>query len=804
MTLPEFPENVVLALALPSVPGATRPVEGADIGVSLVIYDLVIDGEGATVEIDPPLSGTMNPGDVMALWLVGETTFLSQKIIDNPNAITTLRIPKGRLHSDRINELFYTITRGSQNIGTSTPTVKALYNKIRPGLKDTKPEIDGHSELELLLPDAIKNGVGPDFVSAQVCVSYPYCRAYDRISLKCNGELMTYQVGQFEAPQPPDPGSAIPTTACFTVTRTYLDSAKRPSGTLDFSFTVTDQLGNTPDPDAIWSATQTVDEDLAGTRLLAPILREIQNDPGDDSSIIDLEKLGKNPLLVIVLTADNRFRAGDTINVTYTARLEGKPDVVVAVSGLVEADEFGQTKPCILQVPNDKVVAGSRVTVPYDLFRGGALVGNSRTAVARVVGEGLPDLLPPRFQKSLGGALDSLDPANLQGANGQVELLGFRPGDTVQLIVEGAPGAGSPTFTPLPLNTNSRANFPLNSAFIAANMGKPVRFHYLLRRNGKEYKSQMLNASVSRVPDYAPALPMPKIDDVSGDELDVTALAASSRLLVQAWPHQVPGQRVWLRYQGIDSSGATVEHESLKGEANDSASGLTQPIPIDWLKALKHGSGLTIHISLNFDGILDAAEAVVFSLRSYLIKATPPLTIDTRDMDLSGFSVKVSIWPKTGQDSVGNTDTREAQGGSPPYLYESLDSSIASVDQTGKVTGNKNGVTTITVTDNLQNRVQYNTAVRNTYKLVINEQRMSSASAIAWMSSLGGVSLVASEFKSDASLVYRAPIPRAVEYWLCARYSADPRFNYVLQQHGWFYSRRHDDVLMGAWCLVLL
>ena len=36
-------DNTVLALDPPRVLGATRPVVGADIGVSLVIYDLVND-----------------------------------------------------------------------------------------------------------------------------------------------------------------------------------------------------------------------------------------------------------------------------------------------------------------------------------------------------------------------------------------------------------------------------------------------------------------------------------------------------------------------------------------------------------------------------------------------------------------------------------------------------------------------------------------------------------------------------------------------------------------------------------------
>ncbi|MBD9563603.1 Ig-like domain-containing protein [Pseudomonas sp. PDM09] len=391
MTLPESPDNTVLVLDRPRVLRATQPVEGADIGVSLVIYDLVTDGEGATVEIDPPLSGTMNPGDVMELWLLGETTFLYSKIIEDENAITTLRIPKGRLHADRINELFYIINRGSQNIGNS-PMLTMLYNKIRPGLKDIFPEVEGHSELELLLPDAIKNGVGPDFVSAQVCVSYPYCRAYDTITLKCNGEPTHFIVGRDEAPEPPDPGSPIATRVCFTVTRTHLEVAQRPNHELNFSYTVTDQLGNVPDTDAIWSATQTVDEDLAGTRLPAAILREILSEADDESGIIDLGKLGAY-LYVIILVRDPRFEVGDFIEATYTGQSPGLPDVVMTVGGNVQADEFGEPVRVVLKIPNDKVVSVQTVTVKYVLKRNGEQKYSSREAKARVIGEAVT--VPP-------------------------------------------------------------------------------------------------------------------------------------------------------------------------------------------------------------------------------------------------------------------------------------------------------------------------------------------------------------------------------------------------------------------------
>ncbi|MEO4017134.1 hypothetical protein [Pseudomonas rossensis] len=612
--LTEALENTVLVLYAPRLPEATVPVVGAHAGVPLRIYDLA--PMGATVAVDPYLG--QQPGDTVTLNLNGQPGIDSQQTTSDIST-TTLYIPKKLLLPDITNRLTYSVTRNSQNIGTSQPPLELLYNAIRPGDQDTNPGEDGHSRLDLLLPDAIKHGVGSDFpvAGAQVCVSYPYCRAYDRIRLNCNGHDVFHTVTTLQAPKP---GSDEPVTVCFTLTRADLENAKdHPQ--FKFSYTVTDQLGNGPDTDSPWSATQFVDVDLTGSRLPTPILREIQNDPTDEPGIIDLEKLGRNSLLLIILTSDHRFLPGDTLNATYTATVTGQPDVVVAVSGIVEADEFGQKKPCVLQVANDQVIASSVVTATYQLLRNGTVQGSSRVASAQVIGEGLPDLKPPRLQKSVNGLLDPLNAANLQGANGQVEVLGYRKGDTVQLIVEGAPGAGSPAFTTRPLNANSRANFALTKAFIAANMGKQVKLSYLLIRDGKPLPpSPILTASVGTIPDGHPSLPTPAIDRAPDSELDITQLQDTDQLRVGEWPHQVLGQNVWLRYEGVDADGGATFYEDLKGEHHNILPGLIRPIPIAWLKTLKDGSEMTLTFRVNFNGVLDAQTATKFPNKIYRVK----------------------------------------------------------------------------------------------------------------------------------------------------------------------------------------
>ncbi|MHC8292568.1 Ig-like domain-containing protein [Pseudomonas sp. LB3P58] len=736
--------NTVLVLYAPRLPEATVPVEGADAGVPLRIYDLT--PMGATVEVDPYLG--QQPGDTVTLNLNGQPGIDSQQTASD-SSTTTLYIPKKLLLPDITNRLTYSVTRNSQNIGTSQPPLELLYNAIRPGNQDTNPGEDGHSRLDLLLPDAIKHGVGPDFpvAGAQVCVSYPYCRAYDRIRLNCNGHDVFHTVTSLQAPKP---GSDEPVTVCFTLTRADLENAKdHPQ--FKFSYTVTDQLGNGPDTDSPWSATQIADVDLSGSRLPAPILREIQNDPTDEPGIIDLEKLGKNPLLLIVLTSDHRFLPGDTLNATYTAKVTGLPDVVVTVSGIVEADDFGQKKPCVLQVANDQVIASSVVTATYQLLRNGPVLGSSRVASARVIGEGLPDLKPPRLQKSVNGLLDPLDAANLQGANGQVEVLGYRKGDTVQLIVEGAPGAGSPTFTPLPLNANSRANFPLTKAFIAANMGKEkVRLSFLLNRDGKPLPSSpILTASVGTIPDSHPSLPTPAIDRAPGSELDVTQLQATDQLRVGEWPHQVPGQNVWVLYEGVAANGDAISYEDRKGEPHNTLPGLVRPAPIEWLKTLKDRSVLNISFRVNFDGIVNITTAVTFPLRTYTVKVTPELIVDTTPLNLNGQNISIQgtglPWISKGVDPVGTAADRSASSGTLPYKYESSDESIASVDNNGVVRSEGNGSATITVSDAAGQEKSFTVDTTNVIRMLHNPIPSNFAQAKQWIISQGGVFMIQNE-----------------------------------------------------------
>ncbi|WKV87536.1 hypothetical protein LJU32_17780 [Pseudomonas sp. B21_DOA] len=327
--------------------------------------------------------------------------------IKDVNAEIALFISEGQFYYGVVTRLYYIIRRASSNIGES-PALTFIFNLIRPGLKDRLTVPGGHSELKLLLPDSIKNGVGADFVSAQVRVQYPYCRAYDLITLICNGETLDVEVQPTQAPVPPSHGSETPLNIEITVDKAFLMRAKRNDNKLDFLFTVHDQLLNSADPDAPRSPPQTVDEDLDGLLFLKAILREIEGDTSDEPDIIDLKKLAKNDLTVAILTADGRIAVGDEIKGIYTATRTGFPDIVEPLNGTVEKGDFEPKKTCILKVPNHKVIAGSTVTVTYEVKRNGSLLGKSQTAKAQVIGTSL-ELKPPSVLQANGTTLAPLD-----------------------------------------------------------------------------------------------------------------------------------------------------------------------------------------------------------------------------------------------------------------------------------------------------------------------------------------------------------------------------------------------------------
>jgi YVTN family beta-propeller protein len=608
----------ILVIYPPQIPGATTPVISdppsapgtALIGLPQSIFTQTATRDGTLaaavkVRIDPPAHDGKGY-DAMSLWLDG--VMLESKPIPSSDwdKVAFFDLFESLLRDGRINTLTYKIHRASENERESEPLL-ILYSRELPGGNDV-PGTGDHPGLDISLPAELGDPplIGKDEVDKGVPVTlfYPFMKAYDKVSLELNRERFTFTL------QPGEEGKPY----VITITRAMFEQASS-HPQFPISYTVVDQLNN-PTHKRRWSRIIKADVDLERATLKAPGLSEDLDDPTDDPDTIDLGKL-KESLYVQVHLLFPPWVAGDILRISYTCTPPTGP-VVTATEELTEVRPpvFRQGK-----VPAAKVLPDSQVQAIYEQVRDGKVIGTSKPATARVIGEGLPNLQAPRLIKSDNGVLNPLDPANLQGANGQVEVLGFRAGDTVQLIVKGAPGAGSPTFAAKPLNVNNRANFALSNAFIAANMSKPIELSFVLIRGGKSFPSPVLTASVGTIPDNHPSLSTPAMDGAIGKELDVTKMQASDQLRVGEWPQQVSGQCVWLRYDGFDTNGVAIFFEDCKGEPHTALPGLIRPAPIEWLKTLKDGSVLTISFRVNFDGVANTTTAVTFPVRTYTVSA---------------------------------------------------------------------------------------------------------------------------------------------------------------------------------------
>jgi hypothetical protein len=178
------------------------------------------------------------------------------------------------------------------------------------------------------------------------------------------------------------------------------------------------------------------------------------------------------------------------------------------------------------------------------------------------------------------------------------------------------------------------------------------------------------------------------------------------------------------------------------------------------------------------------------------------LVIDRQPMILNGLSVKMPEWPTTGEDSIGNTQMRQPTKGLPPYSYASSDSTVASVNNEGKVIGNKNGNAFIVVLDSGGQSATYSVSVSNVYRLRLNETPMTALQAIEWRESLANASHCGNSQIADLRLVYGDTLPMPDNIWACIEEGGCTTIGFFLfYQNGNGILCSHDGRLMPACCI---
>ncbi|MFL6611994.1 MAG: RCC1 domain-containing protein, partial [Pseudomonas sp.] len=209
------------------------------------------------------------------------------------------------------------------------------------------------------------------------------------------------------------------------------------------------------------------------------------------------------------------------------------------------------------------------------------------------------------------------------------------PGDKLKVTWTGAPG------TPLEGSHTSGESLvsegleiPIPNSVVAFNLGKSVKVSYVVIRGNEPIPSLVFDLAVQTFTEGDLLTAKPKILEAAnqgeGLELDLSTISANATCWLGVWPLISPDQDVWLRLKGTKADGTTGYNHNIwapppKGPRVNplwiSQGYYHVPAPYDYLKELKDGSVLTMEFKVAFSKNTVEAEAVVFPLRTYTIKA---------------------------------------------------------------------------------------------------------------------------------------------------------------------------------------
>ena len=580
------------------IPGWVTPVQPAGIadgGIPKRIYDEV--PEGLECLIDPwtefrtrgiePLA--LN--DRVDLYIDSWPAAVAGKTIQpaDVDQRIALHIPKDRLR-EGVNEIYYKVTRPSENSSRDSRKLKVLYHRFTPGEPD-------HSQRTVQLPpEVVSKGIDKAMAVRGVVVGFDYrhIRAYDLIRLNVGRTYIDRRV---------EPNEASPITmTLYTPTfEAAGDNDKTP-----FEYLVIDQLSNA----SVLSAPTYIDVHLARLDLKAPILLAPATNP------IDL--LESTP--VIVRVGFDTAQKGDKAQLIESNPLPGSVPFPQLEFNTNNRARF-TLSPEFLRARH-----GTAFELRWQLFRDGKSIGESEPLQLEV--KQIAEFLKPSIKEANGS---TLNPVAAKDA-----LTAVLPANKVLLATDrvifkwiGAPGTpadGSHTSVPRELGQNFE--FPIPNSVVAFNLGLSVTVSYTITRgNGDPIPSQTFTLAVQTMPQDA--LPKPIIEQAAnngeGTELNVANLTANAIYRMGTWPLIDTGQFVWLSLHGTninDTPYRKVIHQAPGSYVNPqwmTQKFYTRSIALSELKNLKDGSTLTMEFKASFSK--DEKKQVDFPLRTYTIKS---------------------------------------------------------------------------------------------------------------------------------------------------------------------------------------
>ncbi|WP_454868156.1 hypothetical protein [Pseudomonas farris] len=430
------------------ISGLTIPIIHPDPDVTGGLALSLIVSSLAKVLIDPWFN--QSPLDTAELWINEEPTAVATKTI-NPgeeNKRFTMDLPDAFLRNG-INRIRLKVTRVGQAPETSADLV-VLYHTPRPGGEVVGS--GGNPNLLMTLPaDVIANGLDAGRVAQGVDVrlSYIYMRAYDKITLDCDGHTVLHTVTPAQA------------AAGIVILKLFADAFPRDNPRFAMRFRVVDQIGNSSGPLAIWSKTAYINVHIRTPvlDLKAPTVQEAR-------------ELGGTRLNFVQDFYEAQFA---TVLVTYTGSARGQTVKVYWIgrdstygSEIQTVDYAGQVLRFL--VPRLEVVdcIGSGVEISYTV----RLPGTTEDLPSKdldITVTGQKHHLP---EPTLNPAKDNLRAyyPPLEGTYSvRMALFGIvtRYGDEITIV-----------------QSSSYTNIPVPLAWITENRGRSVMFNYTLKRTG--------------------------------------------------------------------------------------------------------------------------------------------------------------------------------------------------------------------------------------------------------------------------------------------------------------------------------
>lgn len=744
MSAKNQPENDPLILNELKIPGRTGPVSETPKvwGINRAAALDNFPRQGLLCQAGP--WAPMNPHDRLVIYK-NKTQEILREIVNTGEVNTELQMfVEARHITEGSYTLSYSVTRLG-GVAEDSLETQVLVKLTRPGGEDHSGE-PGHPDLVMTIPEEIlKGGIDEDNVASGVPITigkpddkppYPFAAAGDVIRVSWGGVFV------LSAPLTQAQADGTESIIVKIDAATIRNAGDSDDSGLAVVFEVYDLVDNRSSD---WSVEQRVLVAVDKTRLVAPLLKEAQN------NVLDVDKLGDADGTAQVWVSGASFKVGDIPILKIRGTPQEGPPVDIEVPGdpLVSVPTTHETK-----IDNRilRQLAKSQIALSYRLEKAdGSADLPAKTQFISVIGE-VQRLEAPVALDAKQGALDPLLPQvrievpfDASFAAGQVinlfwlgtrpDLEAYLPTLPPRLITQGDYDAKEP----LLIIVDKKHLTPI--------IGGKLELYYQLLTEDSVFNQmdrfqqtrairESKHADILQIGEARKELPEPTVDGVVDGVLPPDTNGTN---LIVGYLKTVKGDEVIYHWEGSKTG---MHSDSLK--LNDFTAG--QPVPFT-IKAdlIKGNEGGTVKASYELKraaGGTSYSDTLEFNVGPALEWDNRPITFEIKTVSVEGAKPD---WADRGllQEKWIN---RPPSGGVLPYTYTSSDEGVA-IAKGGQIVSVRPGRCVITLQDEAGTTKTLEVTVSATeYKLLYSPILGTLAEFEAWAEQVGGTSRVPKEF----------------------------------------------------------